>query len=267
MIDDELLKKAIDLWNDFKNMVLYNNRYIVKHPVLDYVESFTDKNQKTIEKGKILYRARQYKEETDPRKRALKECSGGSSFWGYDEKESFVPTNNDSINDGRANPAFIKYLYASEEPYTALVEVRPYLGTKVSVAEIEIIESLNVADFSIESYGKHEGFERYLMFSIMDQFSIPSDSNIQSYIPTQYIAEFIKTLGFEGIRFNSSLHEWGQNLTIFNYEKCKAISSKLYKIKDICFEAKGLASENENDLIHERLRPDKTIPIKNNKIS
>lgn len=266
MIDEVLLKKALDLWNEFKSIVFYNNRFIIKHHVLEYLESFAIKNQKTIEKGTILYRARQYKEETDPRRRALNECLvgsglGSSSFWGYDEKESFVPTNNDSVNDGRANPAFITYLYASGEPYTALVEVRPYLGTTVSVAEIEVTESLNIADFTYEAYEKHEGFERYLLLLIMADFASPSDSNIKSYIPTQYVAEFIKTLGYEGIRFSSSLHQWGQNFTIFNFGKCKAISSKLYKIKDICFEAERIAPKNENDLIHERLRPYKTIPI------
>jgi len=132
--------------------------------------------------------------------------------------------------------------------------VRPYLNTKVSVAEIkEVTESLTVVNFTYESREKFDGFEQYLMALIILEFAEPSDSNIANYIPTQYIAEFIKTLGFDGIRFQSSLYKSGHNLTIFNYEKCRARCSKLYKIEDICFEAKAIAPENENDLIHEKL--------------
>jgi len=113
-IDEVLLNQAYDLWHDFKNTIIYKNRYIVKHQILGYLESFTKKNQnkKTIAKGEILYRARKYNI-IDPRIEALNRGAyRGKVFWGYDEKDSFVPTNNDSINNGRANPAFIKYLYA-----------------------------------------------------------------------------------------------------------------------------------------------------------
>lgn len=42
-------------------------------------------------------------------------------------------------------------------------------------------------------------------------------------------------------------------ITVFNYEKCQPISSKLYEIEDICFEAKGIAPLNEKALIHHKL--------------
>jgi hypothetical protein len=87
-----------------------------------------------------------------------------SKFWGYNEKESFVPSDNNIVKDGRVNPAFIKYLYTAEDPYTALVEVRPYLGSKVSVAEIRVNETLTIADFSYSSIENLIGFEEYLMF-------------------------------------------------------------------------------------------------------
>lgn len=135
--------------------------------------------------------------------------------------------------------------------------VRPYLNSKVSVAKIRIAESIVVADFSYVSFDSFEGFEQNLIFLIMRDFSIPSDSDKKSYIPTQYVAEFIKTLGFDGIRFSSSLNRRGRNITIFNYEKCHPIGSKLYDIEDICFEAKGISPLNEKALIHHKLEPNK----------
>ena len=272
---DEEFIKAYDLWSNFKEEVLYKNRFFIKHDVLDYIQHFAEKSQTIIEKNTILYRARLFTEndffihllETHSeieglnQEERLKRAYYGiarkkdSGFWGYDEENSFLPINNDIVNDGRANPAFIKYLYTAEEPYTAIVEVRPYLESKVSVAEILVNEQLVMANFSFESIRKLEGFERKLMMVIMEDFSKPSDSNKKSYIPTQYISEYIKQLGLDGIRFNSSLHGRGRNITIFNFEKCQPIGSKLYEIADICFEAKGIAPKNEKELLHWKLEP------------
>jgi hypothetical protein len=273
-IDRELLLKAYYLWASFKEEVLYKNRFIIKHEVLDYLKQIAEIYRKTIEKDTILYRARIYTgddsflhylntktDKTDEESFLNAYYKAGvnfkqtTGFWGYNEKDSYVPSNNELISDGRVNPSFIKYLYTAEEPYTALVEVRPYLGSKVSIAEVRVNEPLIVADFSYESFGKLDGLEKKLMLMIMDDFSKPSDSDRRSYIPTQYVSEFIKTLGVEGIRFNSSLHGRGRNITIFSYEKCQPIGSKLYEIEDICFEAKGIAPLNENALIHHKLEP------------
>jgi hypothetical protein len=272
---DNDFDRAYQLWTSFKNEVLYKNRFIVNHEVLDHVKRVADSNKTTIEQGKILYRARVFTADTYyltylkkdwneegldvierftlSRQKHEFTSRNDSGFWGYDAKESFVPESNDYINDGRANPAFIKYLYTAEKPYTALAEVRPYLNSMVSIAEIQVDEDITVADFSIDSFAKFNGFERNLMFMIMEDFSTPSDADKKSYIPCQYIAEFIKTLGNEGIKFNSSLHTGGRNITIFNYEKCKPVGSKLYKIEDICFEAKSIAPLNGKDIMHDKL--------------
>jgi hypothetical protein len=272
-LDRDLLEKAYNMWSDFKEEVLYKNRFIINHEVLEYIKKMAQICRKTIEKDTILYRARQftgdeyflyYLHNTDKTTenslvastfKARFNKNQQTGFWGFNAEESFVPSSNNLIGDGRANPSFIKYLYTAEEPYTALVEVRPYLGSRVSVAEVKVNEQLVVTDFSLDSYGKLDGFEQNLMFLIMSDFSKPSDSDKKSYIPTQYVSEFIKTLGVDGIRFNSSLHNKGRNITIFNYENCQPIGSKLYEIKDICFEAKGIAPLDGKALIHHKLEP------------
>ncbi|MHB8065759.1 MAG: RES family NAD+ phosphorylase, partial [Ruminiclostridium sp.] len=164
-----------------------------------------------------------------------------TGFWGYDENESFIPTNPEIISDGRTNPAFIRYLYTAEDPHTALVEVRPYLGSKVSIAEIKINKALKIVNFSHETLTDPYEDMEYLVDIAMNRFSKPSDSNKKDYIATQYIAEYIKSLGYDGIRFDSSLHKTGKNVTIFNYNSCETVSSKLYGIKDIIFETKIIA--------------------------
>lgn len=283
--ETKIFGKAYELWDSFKNEVLYRNRFILNHQLLEYLKSFALRHQKILETGRILYRARIFtgddlylnyldsdfncegldvvEQLTMMRHKSDINSRRQDGFWGYMREDSFIPPNNDNVNEGRTNPAFIKYLYTAEDPYTALVEVRPYLKSQVSVAEIKVNESLNVADFSYESFNDLEDkFEKWLIFLIMDDLSKPVDSDKKRYIPTQYIAEYIKTIGFEGIRFNSSLHGAGRNITVFNYEKCQPVSSQLYQIEDICFDAKGIAPKYSKPLYHYKLDPFKEKQLK-----
>lgn len=258
--DNDIFIQAYNLWSNFKKEVVYKNRFIINHEVLDYLEEIANACKTTIESGRTLYRARIYIEDDNfvsatlppPGYRSFKQREQ-SGFLGYSAEESFVPPYNDLINDGRANPAFIKYLYTAEEPYTALVEVRHFLGSRVSVADIKINEPLVVANFSYESIEILNDVKKALMYLIMKDFSNPNDSDLKKNIPSQYIAEYIKTLGFDGIRFNSSLHTRGRNITILNFKNCYPERSKLYEIKDIYFEAKAVSPVHEQDLIHWKL--------------
>ena len=284
MMEIDSFKKAYDLWSSFKEEILFKNRFFTNHKVLESIKDFAEKNLKQINEETILYRARIYDRDAYFLDHLNDEVSNAelddieklvmakyktdislrqkSGFWGFNSEDSFVPISNNIISDGRTNPSYIKYLYTAEDAYTALVEVRPFLNSKVSVAEIKVNDLLEVADFSYESIRNFEGFEQNLIYLIMRDFSTPSNSEKKDYIPIQYIAEYIKTLGFDGIRFNSSLHGRGRNITIFNYKKCTPIGSKLYEIKDICFEAKALAPKDEDGLIHWKLEPYKEKDIK-----
>lgn len=55
------------------------------------------------------------------------------------------------------------------------------------------------------------------------------------YIPTQYISEFIKSLGFDGVEYQSSLYSDGYNLAIFNPEKLDCRTTQVYEIENIEF--------------------------------
>lgn len=62
---------------------------------------------------------------------------------------------------------------------------------------------------------------------------ITINGDASQYFPTQYLAEEIKKMGFDGLRFNSSLHSGGVNVVLFNPEDCKAVSSDLVEVKGI----------------------------------
>ena len=273
-IISERLKKAINVWADFINEIIYKNRFLERHKVLGILKKSFSKRTIIVEAGTIFYRARKYGGNTDfvkyldgptlipnesltealyakifGKNEAIQKVKSG--FYGFNAKDSFVPPKN-IVKDGRANPSYISYLYVAERPYTAMVEVQPYLGSDISVAEIKVNRKLNIMDIA-KRFNDLETIEDFLLYFIAEEFSKPVDDDIKSYIPTQYIAEYLKREGFDGIRFRSSLDKRGSNITIFNYNECETINSKLYKLNDICLDADSIAAPEKSKLCHYRL--------------
>lgn len=137
-------------WYAFKETVLYENRFLVKHPLLDILAEYMAGNTLNIRDGKIYYRARIiddscindhmiYKCYSAPEERLnIKYVGKANLFKGLTKDASFVPPKGVKISAGRTNPKFIKYLYVAEEPTTAIFEVRPFIYDAVNIAKIQI---------------------------------------------------------------------------------------------------------------------------------
>ena len=127
-----------------------------------------------------------------------------------------------------------------------MVEVRPRLGANVSVATIVVDEEIRLLDFTLKNIPKSMSKVKVNFFadlSILFSKPVTSDDDILDYIPTQYIAEYAKHLGYDGIAFRSSLtpelkeqeisahSELDRyNVVIFNYHKCKAVHSNVVNV-------------------------------------
>jgi len=61
-------------------------------------------------------------------------------------------------------------------------------------------------------------------------------------IITQYLSEFIKSLGFDGVEFQSSMYPMGYNLAIFNPEKFECRTSSVYEIENITLNCEKIAT-------------------------
>ncbi len=259
--------EARKLWYSFKDAIFYENRFFVKHQLLDMLSEYMASNILTIESGKVYYRARIiddncindhmiYKCYAAPKgeKMDIKYVGKANPFKGLTKEASFVPPKEVKVSAGRANPKYVKYLYVAESPTTAIFEVRPFIYDAVNIAKVQVNEPLKVANIAVEldlSNDKNATVEMYVMRMIQRAFSKPTN-NTDDYIPTQIIAEYIKSLGYDGIRFNSSIHSGGVNLTIFNYEKCEAISSQDFRIENIKLTARAaIGSANyDGDLFY-----------------
>jgi hypothetical protein len=156
-------------------------------------------------------------------------------FKGYDAKASTAPPP-ERIGNGRANPDHIRYLYVCEDKTTPVYEVRPVIGANVSVAKLRLQKEIRIFDFTVSAQEKNNpsgGQLPDLFSTIGKMFSKPFNGDFTSYLPTQYLAEEIKRLGFDGLRFSSSLHQGGINIVLFDPEICIPISSELVAVTGI----------------------------------
>lgn len=234
-------EKAQELWNSFYNDVMYNHRYFISHPMLDKLKEIARRCEMTIIPGTIYYRARIIDSKAAREEHMVAKCYGVNSteedskwyrnkankFRGLSKEGSYVPPDPKIIRDGRSNPKFIRYLYMAESPTTAVFEVRPILYSAINVSGIEVKDQLNISniavDIDMDPY-KEKSEEEWLLSFIQSAFSSPTN-NTDDYIPTQIIADYFRHLGYDGIRYSSSLHNGGYNLTIFDTTKCEAVFS------------------------------------------
>ena len=252
------------LWNEFKDSVFYDSRYFVKHELLDMLAEYISKNVLVVEVGTMFHRARII-DDSCIKDHMLGKCLHGNDmehgihlfmskenpFKGLSKEASFVPPRTAKVGEGRANPRYVKYLYVAEEPLTAIFEVRPLLYDSINVSKIRVNEPLKIANVAVDlrfPTGEEQTMEMYLMQKIQGAFSKPTN-NSDDYIPTQVISEYLRSLGYDGIRFNSSLHVDGVNLTIFNFAKCEAVASQEFKFEGIKITARAkMVSSSEGEI-------------------
>lgn len=155
-------------------------------------------------------------------------------YKGFNAKHSNMPPS-ELAHAGRANPEKISYLYLSEDPITCVYEVRPTIDQFVSVATFKTNKDLKIYDFLKNSTQTQEGNggNNLLADYISKQFSKPYTGDDLHYLPTQYISEYIKHLGFDGIRYASSLRKEGSNIVLFSNEHCKPICSDVVSVSKI----------------------------------
>ena len=164
-------------------------------------------------------------------------------FKGYGSRDSSAP-EPDKVTNGRANPDHIRYLYVCEDEDTPVYEVRPIIGDQVSVARFRLTKEVRLYDLTLpkkpfeeqlfDSVNEYESAKLFNAIGAM--FSRPFNGDPAKYIATQFLAEEIKNMGFDGLRFNSSLNTGGINVVLFDPDVCKAVSSELVEIQGIHIE-------------------------------
>ena len=223
--------------SNFINDIINVNRNPEDLRALEWLKDKKTNPHFVLNENDLLYRARIV---TD-----TKLLNTEENYYGYNSKESFVAPSN-KTSDMRANYKNIPYLYASNNPYISLVEVRPRFGSQVSIATIRVKNPIEILDFTSRNIPKAMTNTKKNLFSdLSHMFSKPitRDDDVIEYIPTQFIAEYAKKLGYDGIAYGSSLveEEYAKslsryNIVVFNYSECEPIKSNLFVVDSITYE-------------------------------
>lgn len=147
---------------------------------------------------------------------------------------------------GRANPAGIPYLYLGSLPETAVSEVRPHTGEVASVASFHLTSPLIAVDLrnprmlvspfvlaDATAIGQLRADIPFLerLGEELTRPVLPRSAAID-YIPSQYLCEFIKKSGYDGVVYRSSVSE-GMNLALFDPDKADGQSVSKYNINRV----------------------------------
>jgi hypothetical protein len=262
-------KKTMNEFNSWQSYSVFAHkvmnccRYIHDEEVSNFLETLwetSNKRIKRIKDGSKLWRAQlgcDYRQIFEKHEYVYDEEVPYSEF-----RMTPLP---DRASEGRSNPKGIPYLYLSTEKNTALAEVRPSVGSNISLAIFKIIRELKVIDCSSHSSSSipfilggepsPEGKEEIVWAHIDNAFSrpvLPSDLSAD-YIPTQIISELFKNKGLDGLYYKSHLGD-GLNVVLFDLSNASFEWSQVHQTIDVKYEFK----ENSPTIIRKRKTSKKT---------
>jgi len=223
----DIIKPLQISWERFADEIKTTNRFHIQNTLnLEKLQELLNRYKKPINKGKKFYRARISNKE------------------GFGKSEMLNPPA-DKAKAGRANPTGISYLYLADQIKTTLYEARASLFDYVTVGEFRAKDDIRVINLRGDTYdpvllAEQEELEDFLIHlpfitTLETNLSKPrrrSDNELD-YLPTQYLSEFIKSIGFDGVEFQSSLFSGGYNLAIFTPDKFECISVDVFEIENI----------------------------------
>lgn len=229
---------------DFKAEVSLRRRYIrsvAGDRFLAVVAGTCQTRIETFEEGTAFWRAQvghEWSTDTDGRR-----ISGP-------HPEARMRPLQDRAYEGRVNPKGIPCLYLATSREVAMSEVRPWLGSVVSVARFALGRRVKLVDCSkyhgaeapAEDLPDPDGIDERVWTHIDYAFSRPvtRSDNTAEYAATQIIAEVFRDQGFDGVIYKSAFAEQGYNVALFDLDAALQTESYLFQVQKAAFEFREL---------------------------
>lgn len=203
---------SLSEWVKLRKELMYNNRYFPKETIdLDRLEELLPHLALDVDEVPTLwYRAR---------------IQTGDTL--FSVRKMGAPPKR-IASHGRANPAGIPYLYLGSSAITAVSEIRPHTGERACIADFRTRHGLRVIDLRnprkmvspfILDTGGIGRLRDDLPFleRLGDELTRPvlPQAAAIDYTPSQYLCEFIKNCGYQGVIYRSSVSD-GINLALFD---------------------------------------------------
>lgn len=225
----------LPLYGPFKSELKHQKRYLHSKTVATFLERLGNILESYLEelpKGMNFYRTQLGHNDDNPNSQKIMPHS----------IKRMIPWK-DKAKEGRINPKGIPCFYMSSDLDTAIKEIRPKHNEYVSVAKIKTIDAVKVinlidpeADYYAQPINCIEDGRKFIRKYLNKDFAEPisSTDDLADYVPTQVIAELIKSKNYEGIKYKSSVGK-GENLALFNFETIEEmiVEISLYKIHNI----------------------------------
>jgi hypothetical protein len=222
------ISDEIERWEALRDELMYENRYFPKTPIHDERIQQLLEYLEVVELPDIWYRARIQ----------IGDAAFAISEMGAPPKRL--------ASHGRANPAGIPYLYLGSTPQTAASELRPHTGETAYVARFQITSPIRAIDLRhprtlispFEFEDENQIGTMRLDLTFLERLGleltrpvVPQGAAID-YVPSQYLCEFIKKCGYDGVIYRSSVSD-GMNLALFNPAKASALNVDPYIIERV----------------------------------
>lgn len=203
-------------WDDFAEEIKHEHRYTASVEGIDSLRRIFRALGKSIAPGSVWYRARIWNNEE-----------------GANEADLYEPPVK-LASEGRMSPRGVACLYVAESPDTAIFEIRAAVHDEVAVARLEASRELRIVDLSqIDEISPFlpDVDCSLLAINMPDLRLIKRDlvkpmrssDNPVEYVPTQFIADLVKGMGFDGIGYSSvmatSKQGSGYNIAFFGSSK------------------------------------------------
>lgn len=233
LCDSDFLKRNCltkeSSWEKFTTSIKCINRFHSNHINLELLKAFFESPvmQKIIAKGDTeFFRAR---------------ISDESGL----EKDEMGPPPIGLITAGRVNSQGIRCLYLSNDQITTIHEIRARDFDYISIGKFRAKQELRIVDLSnlekISPFSMDEfnaewfSINMTILKKISREIAKPlrrQDSELD-YLPSQYIADYIKSLGYDGICYRSTLNKSGVNYAIFDNKKFECIEVSLVHVNSV----------------------------------
>ncbi len=212
-------------WDAFVEAIKFQNRFF-SYGINDSVmQPFLELVKRTYKKGSIFYRARI-----------------APSAKGFPLDKMGAPPK-EKASSGRANSEGISCLYLSDSEETTLHEARVGEYDYVSIAQFEAVVDVEVVNIALLSeISPFLGSDITQLAVNVSNFKRLSDEVAKpmrrhdsplDYLPTQYLCDYIKSLGYAGFEYRSVMNEGGSNVAIFYPEKFRCIHVSVYDIQSL----------------------------------
>lgn len=215
-------------WSVFKRYLRNENRFHSKYINLEILASILKETEVVIPVGNRFYRAR---------------ISNERGEKGYTRNEMWAPPD-DVASSGRCNSKGQSCLYLCSNKKTTVKEIRAHAFDFVTIATFCLNRAVKVLDLSSilhtspfyarsdkVAYLVNENHLRNIESDLAKPMS-RWDSDLD-YLPTQYISDYARYLGYDGVKYCSTFDKESYNLALFDSSACKCTYHRNFLIGDL----------------------------------